>query len=113
MDFSKLATGRCRAPIFLLIVVMFCVPPLVRATDLLKGGTSSPLKFRLNRGFDVPQTKCRVSPPATRPAATPATELAASIQLVTSTRPDDEALPPSPYDQSPTVLRGPPAALTV
>jgi hypothetical protein len=113
MNFSKLAAGRFRSAIFLLILVMFCVPPLVRATDLLKAGTSSPLKIRLNRGFNVPQTKCRVTPPPAQPVAILATEVVVSTQTLTAASPDDEALPASPPHQSPTDLRGPPAALTV
>jgi hypothetical protein len=106
--------GRFRAAVFLLVVTMFSVAPLVRATDHLRGEGGQPPLLRLNRGFNLPQTKARLLPP-------PAVEHIQTIGTYEGSLPPvpdtvlclDEAVPDSAPQASPDTLRGPPPVLTL
>jgi hypothetical protein len=102
------AGGRQRALVVLLAVAVLCVPALVRATDSPKG--SAPPLLRLNRGFNGPESKARLGPPAAQPVDVPViddaepagTSVAAPLLFV-------ETLTSPAADVSPIILRGPPA----
>src|SRR5213080_4520259 len=98
-----------RAVSIALVAVVFCVPPLVRATDHVGAGTTSPLKLRLNRGFNVPETKCRVTPPPAESASLLAADEVTPPRTMSGAPAFDPAIAPSPHHPSPEVLRGPPA----
>jgi hypothetical protein len=54
---------RDRTAAALIVAVILLVPPLVRASAHLRRPSESPITFRLNRGFQVPQSKTTVIPP--------------------------------------------------
>jgi hypothetical protein len=101
--------GRPRAVAFLLIAVMFCVPPLVRATARLKSNAVT--QFRLNRGFHLPESKLKVAPPLSRPAQLPSTMEPPLLLVVDSVPPVDLTIPLPQRDRSPDPQRGPPPVL--
>jgi hypothetical protein len=101
--------GRPRAVAVLLIAVMFCVPPLVRATARLKSNAVT--QFRLNRGFHLPESKLKVAPPLSRPAQLPSTMEPPLLQVVGSVPPIDEVVLCFQHDRSPDPQRGPPPLL--
>jgi hypothetical protein len=107
-DCLHTAGGRRRALVVLLAVAVLGVPALVRATDAPKGSATPPL-LRLNRGFNGPETKSRLTPPAAQPVEAPEAEPPSAP----GTGPDatrlDEPLPDRLLDGSPDTLRGPPA----
>lgn len=86
---------------------MLLLPPLVRATAHLHDGRDSPSSFRLNRAFDVPQSKWTVSPPDAQCFdCTPVAVSAPSHFLHAAA--DFEAPLEHQTDRSPDPLRGPP-----
>ena len=95
----------------LLVAVLVFVPTLVRATQSFNRDSGT---IRLNRGFDGPESKSRVAPPAVvLPAAV--VMILAAPRIVVIARPVfvDDPLPSSQLDISPSVLRGPPLATTL
>jgi hypothetical protein len=104
---------RYRTAAALLAVVILLVPPLVRASAHLRRPSDGPITFRLNRGFDLPETKSTVAPPVD-----------GRFELVTSLR---ISIPPEQrhvavqceqscldqHRQSPDPLRGPPSTLSL
>jgi len=98
--------------IALLIATLVCVPPLVRATQKLdSAASSSSLSIRLNRGFDAPETKCKVPPPAASSLRPFVDDEVAPPLEVTQGYVDVVAFPVSQYESSPDALRGPPSFL--
>jgi hypothetical protein len=101
------ASSRRRAVIVLLVLAVLSVPALVRATDPPKG-SPNPL-LRLNRGFNGPETKSRVAPPAARPLDAPQTDYADPPRRRSPRPVLNETLPDQPFDGRSDTLRGPPA----
>jgi hypothetical protein len=97
--------------VFVLVAVLSIVPGLVRATKPLRELTPAP--FRMSRGFELPPTKCSVTPPSE--VAVPAVSLEEPQPRQANLQPVDfnEALPDSALDISPEALRGPPSLLLV
>jgi hypothetical protein len=104
------STRLCGTLPFLLIAVMLLLPPLLRATARLHDGRDTPSSFRLNRGFDVPQSRWKPEPARTQcfdgvqPVA-PA-QAARRYTLADST----DLLEPQ-HEQSPDPQRGPPLTI--
>jgi len=101
-----------RAWIALLIATLVFVPPLVRASQTLdRTPSSSALSIRLNRGFDAPETKCRVAPPPTAAVSFVVCEASVPPLDVVGSHRGDIALPVGQYDSPPDALRGPPSSI--
>jgi hypothetical protein len=101
---------RTRVTIVAIILALLCAPPLVRAAGSLDASTGTPL-LRLNRGVDIPETKCRIAAAAIVIAVVnPATirdlpSLQRAVFLIVS------AQPPAITPALPTTFfRGPPSA---
>jgi hypothetical protein len=105
--FCSGATGPCRVGIVLLALVVLVVPPLVRATDSLKS-SAAPL-LRLNRGFNGPETKSKLAPPAAQPIDALAASEAAPPRSAGRKPATRQPAAYLPSNQTPDVLRGPPA----
>jgi hypothetical protein len=108
---AELDAGRTRtgATIVAIIFTLLIVPSLVRAAGPLAPNDSSAPLLRLNRGVDVPESKCRVVGTSEHVALIDA-HTAQEIQWFERTvfqRFSIEPLPDSPLVQ-PSVLRGPP-----
>ena len=90
-----------------LVAVMVLMPPLVRATQHVTDVAAS--QIRLNRGFDLPETRCHITPSLTQPSL--AAVVAPSIQELPVLAPgvDDESLPDAPTTVPFDPLRGPPS----
>ena len=58
---STAAARRVRLWISFVVVTLALCPALVRATHSFDGDATKTI--RLNRGFDAPESKCRVAPP--------------------------------------------------
>ena len=92
----------------LIVATLVLVPTLVRATQTMAGSAST--SIRLNRGFDVPESKCRVAPPVA-PVSAPIELEAVSRATFEAERSSDVVpRPQSQHDASPQVLRGPPVS---
>jgi hypothetical protein len=98
---------RIRMTVFVLVAVLSIVPGLVRATKPLRELTPAP--FRMSRGFELPPTKCSLTPPSD--VAVPAVSLEEPQPKQGRLRRADfnEVLPDSALDVSPKALRGPPS----
>ena len=111
MDSRRLAGARPRLItwIGLLVITLLCMPTLVRATQSLVRDSAS---IRLNRGFDAPESKCRVIPPAAPAfAAALAVTTVPAPRVVLAAHPVTPSLASSQHETSPAVLRGPPSSL--
>jgi hypothetical protein len=97
-----------QAWITLLVSMLVLVPTLVRATQALDPGATPP-SIRLNRGFDAPESKCRITPPSAPLAVPPAFEWSAPAKVEFAFF-ADAPLPQAQRDVSPQVLRGPPVS---
>lgn len=93
----------------LLVVIVLLLPPLVRATSAALRAPESPSSFRLNRAFDMPESKWHVTP-------APAESLGAVVPRVDTSAPvnsfrllDVELVPDHQTHRSPDPFRGPPA----
>jgi hypothetical protein len=104
------ANKRTCATIVAMVLTLLIVPALVRAAGPLAGNTT-PL-LRLNRGVDVPESKCRIAGAPDQIAITRAHRVREMRSVVRRPLlvPDAEPLAESPF-RSPAVLRGPPASL--
>jgi hypothetical protein len=98
--------GRWRATVLMIVFALFCVPPLVRATGPLES-TSTPL-LRLNRGVDVPESKCRVAPQTDQVVAAGAMREVSPVGRPIFLDLFAEPLVPG-VSRSPAALRGPPS----
>jgi len=96
-----------RVVVILLVLAVVSIPVLVRATDSLKE-SPTPL-LRLNRGFNGPETKSRLTPPAAQPVEAPEAEPPSAPGTGPDATSLDEPLPDRLLDGSPDALRGPPA----
>jgi hypothetical protein len=104
------ASSRLRITVGLLILTIACVPPLIRATERTQGPASSPLKIRLNRGFDIPKLKSKITPPPRQYVTTRAIAREEALLLPHVLPPIVEIrIPRSSERAAPRVLRGPPA----
>jgi hypothetical protein len=89
-----------------MVTTLVLVPTLVRATQSFERGTAS-ATIRLNRGFDGPVAKCKVTPPAAD-LAQPSTLESATPDAAQLAIWHAAPLPQSQHDASPQALRGPP-----
>jgi hypothetical protein len=96
-----------RLSVFLLVTILFVVPGLVRATKPLR--ESSPAPFRLSRGFELPPTKCSLTPPSEVAIPAVSLEEPSTQHVHRQLAQFDDALPESALDSSPEALRGPPS----
>src|SRR5262249_44002411 len=93
----------------LLMLTIACVPALIRATERPQASASSPLKVRLNRGFDLPKVKSRITPPLRRYVPSRSVAEQESLRLTHVLPPVVEIqIPRSSESAAPDVLRGPP-----
>jgi hypothetical protein len=101
---------RTCATIVAIVLTLLVVPALVRAAGPLTGN-NTPL-LRLNRGVDVPESKCRIAGAPDEIAITRAHKVREMRPVVRRPLPMPAAEPlvESPF-RSPAVLRGPPASL--
>jgi hypothetical protein len=101
-----------RFSVALLVVALLLVPPLVRSVQRIDDSQSAQSLIRLTRGFDAPETKCRIAPPSFDSMidvfVTHAPEIA---RVVEHAAPGDEPLPAPRFETGPDPLRGPPALL--
>jgi hypothetical protein len=93
---------------FLLAMVVLLLPPLVRATSPALRAPESSTSFRLNRGFDMPESKWRVTPSVVETLDSSLLDTALDHLPAWHTLPDATLLPDHQYDRSPDPLRGPP-----
>ncbi|HEX4346574.1 MAG TPA: hypothetical protein VHZ73_03335 [Vicinamibacterales bacterium] len=87
----------------LIIATLVLMPSLVRATQSLRHDTPC---IRLNRGFNSPESKCRVQPPSP-PVAAPIV-IVSAVPAVVLSQPGAISLVETQHDTPPAVLRGPP-----
>jgi len=101
---------RTCATIVAIVLTLLVVPALVRAAGPLTGN-NTPL-LRLNRGVDVPESKCRIAGAPDEIAITLAHRVREMRPVVRRPLPVPAAEPlvEIPF-RSPAVLRGPPASL--
>jgi hypothetical protein len=100
---------RVSATIVAIVFALLVVPPLVRAAGALAPNDNSAPLLRLNRGVDVPESKCRVIDTSDHVAIFDA-HTAQEIQWFERTvfqRCSTEPLPEASR-RPPSVLRGPP-----
>jgi hypothetical protein len=105
---STAAARRVRLFVSFVVVALVLVPALVRATHSFDGDATKTI--RLNRGFDAPESKCRVAPPASAAVHIAVLAFASptdSIILV----PTDESRPVAIDTARPRTPRGPPSTL--
>jgi hypothetical protein len=101
----------CRGCGCLLILVLALLPPFVRAAGNVQVGRQSSAAFRLNRGFDVPVSKWKLTAPVSALLRHPRSDESIDAQpkpssvVVPSVRVDHQ------HQHSPDSLRGPPAPL--
>jgi hypothetical protein len=95
---------------FLLAVLVLLLPPLVRATAPALRAPESPFSFRLNRAFDMPESKWRVAPTAAESLAGAVPEILSDVLPQWHTLPDEELQRDYQHDRSPDPLRGPPSS---
>jgi hypothetical protein len=91
----------------LVAAVILLLPPLVRATARIGDGRESPTAVRLNRGFDVPLSKWKMSPPVAVSFEQAPLEISTPSHGWQSVA-DFEVLSESQHHRSPDPLRGPP-----
>jgi RES domain-containing protein len=96
-----------RVAAFALIALMVLMPPLVRATQHVTDVAAS--QIRLNRGFDLPETRCNVMPALTQPALAAVVALLDQPLQILAPAAGDESLPGSPVTLKFEPLRGPPS----
>jgi len=106
-SFSTLA--RMRSWITALVIALVLVPPLVRATQTLD--SPSPTAIRLNRGFDAPETKCRVVPPLAAVARLAPEPVPSPLAALRGHERVETPLAVGRHDSPPDALRGPPSSL--
>ena len=95
-----------RVAAFALIALMVLMPPLVRATQRVTDSAAS--QIRLNRGFDLPETRSDLTPTLTQPAIAAIVALLNQQPRIVSPSHDDQSLPGSPATLPFDPLRGPP-----
>jgi hypothetical protein len=93
----------------LLAVVVLLLPPLVRATAPALRAPESPSAFRLNRAFDMPESKWRMVPAAAESLDGATPDVAIAAPAITCKLPDAELLPDHQTVKSPDPFRGPPS----
>jgi hypothetical protein len=98
---------------FLLAIVVLVVPPLVRAHAPALRAPESSSSFRLNRGFDMPESKWRVAPSIAETLEWTSPEAVTAGLSPWQNVPDATLLPDHRYDRSPDPLRGPPSFLII
>jgi hypothetical protein len=86
---------------------MVLMPPLVRATQHVTDVAAS--QIRLNRGFDLPETRCNITPVLTQPPLAAVVALLHQPRQVLAPAAGDESLPGSPVTIPFEPLRGPPS----
>lgn len=105
--------SRANTLAFLLVIVVLVLPPLVRATYPALRAPESPQLFRLNRGFDMPESKWRVIPSVAETLESAVPEAVSRALPPWHKIPDATLLPDLQYDRSPDPLRGPPVLRNV
>jgi hypothetical protein len=103
--------GRPRSLAFLLAILVLVLPPLVRATSSPLRAPESSSSIRLNRSFDMPESKWRVIPSVAESLDGAVPEVVSGALRAWHTPPDTELLPDHQNDRSPDPLRGPPSFL--
>jgi hypothetical protein len=98
---------------FVLAIVVLSLPPLVRATSPALRAPESSTSFRLNRGFDMPESKWRVAPSIAETFESAVPEAVSGVLPQWHTLPDAPLVPDHQYDRSPDPLRGPPSLLVL
>jgi hypothetical protein len=107
--FPATVARRIRMTVFVLVAILSVVPGLVRATKPLRELTPAP--FRLSRGFELPPTKCSLTPPSEVAVPAVSLEEPQPQPVNPQTVELNEALPDSALNISPEDLRGPPSPL--
>lgn len=105
------ALSRCSRPrslAFLLAVLVLVLPPLVRAAAPALSAPESASSFRLNRAFDMPESKWRVAPSLAESLDGPVPEVATDAPVISFKLPEVELLPDRQSDRPPDPFRGPP-----
>jgi hypothetical protein len=93
---------------FLLAIVVVLLPPLIRATYPTLRAPESSTSFRLNRGFDMPESKWRMTPSVAETLDGALPHAALDHPPSWRTLPDAALPADHQYDRSPDPLRGPP-----
>jgi len=104
------STGRfVRATVLVVAAMLLWVPPLVRAASPADRTHASPLTLRLNRGFDAPETKPRLTAPA-HEIPFPPSKHGVESATPPSVAPFavDVAIPAFTHEGEPGIVRGPP-----
>jgi hypothetical protein len=96
-----------RVAAFALIGLMVLMPPLVRATQRVTDNAAS--QIRLNRGFDLPETRCDITPTLTQPAIAAIVASLNQESRILAPSAEDDSLPGSPATLPFDPLRGPPS----
>src|SRR5262245_27046131 len=104
---------RTKSLAFLVAIVVLLLPPLVRATSPALRAPESSSTFRLNRGFDMPESKWRMTPSVAETLDGAVPDGVSGNLPSWHTLPDATLLPDHQYDRSPDPLRGPPSARIV
>ena len=89
------------------VVILLC-PPLLRANARFRRPTDAPSTFRLNRGFDVPETKSTLDPPVDRVSADTVDVREGLAPLALAAIDEIPLGVDNQHRQSPDPLRGPP-----
>jgi hypothetical protein len=92
----------------LIAIVVLLLPPLVRATSPALRAPESSTSFRLNRGFDMPESKWRVTLSVAETLNGALPNVALDYLPAWHAVPDATLRPDHQYDRSPDPLRGPP-----
>jgi hypothetical protein len=106
------SSKRISATVIAIVLALLVVPTLVRAAGPLESDDHRAPLLRLNRGVDVPESKCRVTGASDHVAIIDA-HTSQEIRWFARTvyrRFSTEPLPGSPL-RPPSVLRGPPLHL--
>lgn len=90
-----------------LVAVILLIPSLVYATTHLRHRDDTSSSLRLRRGFDVPQTKWTLSPPAAGTFDRTTTDVSVRPRAWQQDAIADALLAPQ-HHRSPDPLRGPP-----
>jgi len=100
-----------RACALFVVITLLVVPALLRATQSFATNTGNS-SIRLNRGFDAPESKCKVTPPAAVMAAIRVPEPTAE-RSEQSYNAGVDLIVVSQHDVPPDAFRGPPVSFTV
>jgi len=97
-----------RACALFVVITLLVVPAFLRATQPFPTNTSTS-SIRLNRGFDAPESKCRVTPPAAPIAAVHVPEPAPE-RSEPGYSDGVDLIAVSQHDIPPDAFRGPPVS---